>query len=552
MKMNHRDKCQSKGCHNDVLYKTLDGAFIDAQDRRSGHSRSPLSPESRGSPSGPYQRYNNNTTQVSPYCKLHTCSHFHKTESCLNKKPPHDSVCATHTRCPVGDCAQARAQYLDPNLDPMSNAQPIYARYEVCSDHRCTVRQCPRRREPGTPFCQNHGCQAEACTKKRQEQRGSCEDHQCKTRGCRAVTDGEYPHCADHIKCDIHGCEGVRHFSSKSREYLQSCTKHITCSVPRCRDVKKDLSDFCEAHTCNERDCNNNSTMSTPYCDEHRCTSTNCSNPRTWAANPKFRGRFCPLHTCRTEDCQEFVASLAIFCQTHGCSKPKCHQESTAEKLCLDHLKHHYIALGRQRTLLKSQPKLKPLGHITPPPSSKLHESDSSDCDSEESHPVPDASANGQRGRATLRPGSSGILGQPPKLDQTTMVPQHTVRGHVSDQSDDEDEDEDAGPGEFGLSHSGDNTITNKRASLSGPGNPPFFCGSGQQGRQRVSPPLPGNVSGERPGLVVRTSTGGLNGIDGGKRGVGGVKPQGGPPTPGARGVTGVVSGANTGDTGEW
>ncbi|KAK4651289.1 hypothetical protein QC762_0091170 [Podospora pseudocomata] len=35
------------------------------------------------------------------------------------------------TRCPIPDCHQARAQFLDPNFDPLSNAVPRYARYEV-------------------------------------------------------------------------------------------------------------------------------------------------------------------------------------------------------------------------------------------------------------------------------------------------------------------------------------------------------------------------------------------------------------------------------------
>ncbi|KAK3997200.1 hypothetical protein QBC44DRAFT_364950 [Cladorrhinum sp. PSN332] len=506
--MNH--KCQSKGCHNEVLYKTLDSAFVDPQDR---HSRSP-----------PYQRYGNGRAQVSSYCELHTCSHFLKNEGCPNKKPPHDSV------CPQRDCVQARAQFLDPNFDPMSSASPVYARYDVCPDHKCTVRQCPRRREPETPFCSNHACKAGACLKRRQGDRESCEDHQCKSRGCRGITDGEFPYCAQHIKCSIHGCGGVRHFDPKTQEYLESCTKHITCPVPRCREVKKDRSAFCEGHTCNERGCIKSSTVSAPYCDEHRCTEDSCPNPRTWAANPKVKGRFCPLHTCRTEDCQGFVDRLAIFCQTHGCSKPKCHQESIVENLCLDHLKHHYTTLGRRRALHRSQPKPKQPGHDTPPPSNKLHESDF-DSDSDVSHPVTDASAS-NRGRTILRPGST-LLGRPIELGHTTTATQHPIRGDVSEASY-EEEDEDAGTGGFGLSHDGEAGNKKRGSVMHGPDIPPLPPGSGKQGGQRMSPVRKG--TGEKHGSFARTSTGTLNGVGDGseaaKRG-GAVRQQGGPPAPG-------------------
>ncbi|KAK4223186.1 hypothetical protein QBC38DRAFT_488200 [Podospora fimiseda] len=500
-------KCQSKGCHNDVLYKTLDPGFDNNR-----HSRSTLSPSGRGSPPGSYPRYASPRAQVSSYCEVHTCSHFLKNESCPHKKPPHDSVCAQHARCPIGDCMQARAQYLDPNFDPMTSASPVYARYDVCPDHKCNVRQCPRRREPETPFCVNHGCQAEGCQKRRQGDRDACEDHQCKARSCRAITEGDYPYCAQHIKCAIPGCGGVKHFAPKTQEYLESCTKHITCAVQRCKDIKRERSVFCDGHTCNERDCTKSSTMSRPYCDEHRCTETSCPNPRPWAPNPKLRGRFCPLHTCRAEQCQEFVDSFAIFCQIHGCSKPKCHQETIVEDLCLDHLKHHYTTLGRRRATLKSQQhKPKQLDQVTPPPSNKLDESDSDSDGSELSHPVTDTSA-GQRGRTSLRPGSTVLKPIP-------LATQRQVREEISDVSEDED-GEDARP-----------------RDLPGPGNPPSPSplGSGQQGSgQRMSPVRKGSI--EKPGYFARSSTGTLSGVSNGNeaavRRVGSVRQQGGAPQP--------------------
>jgi len=41
---------------------------------------------------------------------------------------------ATDARCPVPNCTQARAQFLEPNFDPQSSAMPRYARFDFCSD----------------------------------------------------------------------------------------------------------------------------------------------------------------------------------------------------------------------------------------------------------------------------------------------------------------------------------------------------------------------------------------------------------------------------------
>ncbi|KAL2024097.1 hypothetical protein VTK56DRAFT_9877 [Thermocarpiscus australiensis] len=230
MTMNRRIECRSEGCTNEVLLKTVDGTFVDPHDRRgSGGVRPPPSPNDRGSPLGPQHRYSNGSIQVSPYCRQDTCVHFHTNDRCIYKKPPHDTVCAIHARCPVENCNQARAQFLDPSFDPLSNSVPRYARYEVCSDHKCTVQRCPQRRAaPKTAFCQAHNCQAEGCTNQLQDQRNCCEEHQCKTRGCRTIVEGRFPYCAIHIKCGMNGCGEARHFSSKTSEYLAHCTNHAT------------------------------------------------------------------------------------------------------------------------------------------------------------------------------------------------------------------------------------------------------------------------------------------------------------------------------------
>ncbi|KAK4108700.1 hypothetical protein N656DRAFT_792377 [Canariomyces notabilis] len=203
--MNRRIECRSEGCTNEVLYKTLDGNFVDPHDRRNGGGRPPISPTGRGSPPGPHHRYSNGSIQVSPYCKQHTCIHFHLEERCVYKKPRHDTVCAVHTKCPVPNCNQARAQFLDPTFEPIHNAAPRYARYEVCSDHKCTVPRCPARRaSPRSTFCQarEDGCQAEGCTRQRQEQRNCCETQP---------------------GCETNGCGEARHFSAKTNEYLAHC-----------------------------------------------------------------------------------------------------------------------------------------------------------------------------------------------------------------------------------------------------------------------------------------------------------------------------------------
>ncbi|VBB83725.1 Putative protein of unknown function [Podospora comata] len=334
--MNRKIECRSDGCGNEVLFKpTLEGGFnIHQPNLDHYHYR-----DHRRSVAG--------GRHLSPYCKQHTCVHFHREECCTNKKPPHDTVCAVHTRCPIPDCHQARAQFLDPNFDPLSNAVPRYARYEVCADHKCIVPRCAQRRaSTGTTFCQAHGCRADGCGNERQDQLECCEKHRCHARGCDLVVEGNHTLCAHHMTCEMNGCGGAKHFEPNKKEYLPYCTNHATCPVARCKQTRLDRqSAFCDDHTCRERGCNKSARVK-PYCDDHRCAEIDCSYPIA-----DKTGRFCPLHTCRAEDCLEFVNSFSIYCQSHGCSKPKCLQQSIVEYLCLDHLKKHYTALGRRSAL---------------------------------------------------------------------------------------------------------------------------------------------------------------------------------------------------------
>jgi hypothetical protein len=166
----------------------------------------------------------------------------------LNQAIPAQREC-TDARCPVPNCTHARTQFLEPNFDPLSNAVPKYARFEVCSDrafpvrlsffevltHRvdkCSLQRCPGRRASSRDsFCQARkhrmlysvawcyvdnpldACQAEDCVNLRQEQRNCCAERmsttawtvrkthtnitpdQCKTAGCRAIAESEYPYC---------------------------------------------------------------------------------------------------------------------------------------------------------------------------------------------------------------------------------------------------------------------------------------------------------------------------------------------------------------------
>ncbi|KAK3941717.1 hypothetical protein QBC46DRAFT_381813 [Diplogelasinospora grovesii] len=360
--MNHRrfDRelavCKSDGCNQEIWYKTLEGAFIDPAERRYSGIRSPLN--ARGSP-GPYHRNNPNggNSYPSQYCKQHTCSYFLRDDACHYKKPPHDAVCAIHSKCPILDCHQAKVQYLEPNsVDPTT---PKYARYEFCADHKCTVRHCNRRRaRPGTAFCQTHCCPADGCTNQKQEQQNCCEEHTCRNDKCQTIVDEKYPFCALHIKCELRNCGKARHLVPKTKEYLSFCTEHVTCNLPRCKEIKLERSTFCANHTCRERDCAQSAFPRTPYCNDHRCEDEYCPYPKTvsWeSSNPKNnngssssfnRSKFCPLHTCRTEKCQGYVDRLAIFCNSHRCSKERCQEESVVEHLCLNHLRSHYIAQG--------------------------------------------------------------------------------------------------------------------------------------------------------------------------------------------------------------
>ncbi|EAQ86871.1 predicted protein [Chaetomium globosum CBS 148.51] len=204
--MNRRIECRSEGCNYEVVFKTADGAF----DERRASGRIPLSPPHRHS----------NAIQVSPYCKLHTCIHFHGDERCVYKKPSHDSVCAIHARCPISDCTQARAQFLEPNFDPLSNAVPKYARYDVCSDH------------------------------------------QCKTKGCRTIVEGQFPYCV--ILYRLQG----RPFTPLPESHLQDAglleagqIRAILRRPPSCHNPRdwasepKDAGTFCSMHTCRSEKC---------------------------------------------------------------------------------------------------------------------------------------------------------------------------------------------------------------------------------------------------------------------------------------------------------
>ncbi|KAK4122767.1 hypothetical protein N657DRAFT_646501 [Parathielavia appendiculata] len=357
--MSRRIECRSEGCTNEVLFKSLDGAF---DDRRGSGVRPPLSLTDRSSPSGLHHRHSNGSIQVSPYCKQHTCIHFHGDERCIYKKPRHDTVCPIHARCPVPNCTQARAQYLEPNFDPLSNALPRYARFDVCSEHKCALPRCPgRRASPRTTFCQAHACHAEDCTNLRQEDRNCCEEHQCKSGGCRTIVEGDFPYCASHIKCQATGCGEAKHYLAKADEYLAYCTTHATCTVEQCTALKTELLAFCNEHTCHVRTCDK-ATNSGLYCENHRCAESRCQNPRDWIHESEGRRRFCPMHTCRVDQCRKYVDRLSIFCLGHGCSKLRCHQRAIAEQLCIDHFKEHYITQGKQQAFLaiRSEPPFPP------------------------------------------------------------------------------------------------------------------------------------------------------------------------------------------------
>ncbi|KAK4133151.1 hypothetical protein BT67DRAFT_435036 [Trichocladium antarcticum] len=355
--MNRGIECRSEGCTNEVLFKTLDGASGEAHGRRSSSGRSPLSPADRDSPLGRFLDQTN-SIQVSPYCRQHTCAHFHGDERCLHQKPPHDTVCAIHTRCPVPNCAQARVQFLDPAFDPSSKAIPRYVRLGACAD-RPKANFCQARKlsvlscwdwcriDNGKMAARLRTAQSSARvsgTAAKIPASDSIQD-QCRTRGCRTIVEGKFPYCTTHIKCGMNVCGEARHLFDKTAEYHAYCVDHATCVAGRCSAMKLKGSPFCDGHTCRARDCEKRAS-SQPYCGDHGCAESSCLNPRAWASNPDPQAKFCPLHTCRTDDCQASVDRLSIFCTTHGCSKPKCHQETIAETLCIDHLKAQYITVG--------------------------------------------------------------------------------------------------------------------------------------------------------------------------------------------------------------
>ncbi|KAH6613429.1 hypothetical protein F5144DRAFT_607332 [Chaetomium tenue] len=297
--MNRRIECRSEGCNYEVVFKTADGAF----DERRASGRIPLSPPHRHS----------NAIQVSPYCKLHTCIHFHGDERCVYKKPSHDSVCAIHARCPISDCTQARAQFLEPNFDPLSNAVPKYARFDTsvhCND------------------AQGGG-----------HLRGPHIANPMLVRPRNAQT---------YVKSNVTAVQSMHHalYGSvpPSRQTVHATVRATPagCGTVRSRPNSS-------RHTAK--------TIAVP--DQTAITL------EIGRLNLRMPGLSvpCTIDTCRSEGCQACVDELAIFCHTHGCSKPKCHQKTIAEKLCIDHFKEHYVTQGKQ---LRADHTEKP-----PPPPTK-------------------------------------------------------------------------------------------------------------------------------------------------------------------------------------
>ncbi|KAK4102026.1 hypothetical protein N658DRAFT_412287, partial [Parathielavia hyrcaniae] len=238
--MSRRIECRSEGCTSEVLFKSLDGAF---DDRRGSGGRPSLSPTERNSPSGLHHRHSNGSIQVSPYCKQHTCIHFHGDERCIYKKPPHDTVCPIHARCPVANCTQARAQFLEPNFDPMSNTLPRYARFDVCSEHQCKARSCRTIVEGSFPYCasrrpaptQNLSFKGDNQTSQTSSARQPAAARQNTTLQRRAIISATAR------------CQNLRDWMPESENCGRFCPLH-TCRVDQCRKHVDSLSIFCLAH----------------------------------------------------------------------------------------------------------------------------------------------------------------------------------------------------------------------------------------------------------------------------------------------------------------
>ncbi|KAK0626353.1 hypothetical protein B0T14DRAFT_388969, partial [Immersiella caudata] len=196
--MNRRhNECRSEGCGGEVVFKTVDGSFVDSARGM------------RTSPNG-YHRHSVGPTQImSAYCKQHTCLHFVREEGCNSKKPPHDSVCPVHARCPVQDCNQARGQYLDTKFEYVPGSVPKYARYELCFDH------------------------------------------ECHTDGCRTIVEGDYPFCVIRKSS----------WSRLPKPLLSELQTSNGCAEPSCESAKtwagkqKSASKFCPVHTCRSIGC---------------------------------------------------------------------------------------------------------------------------------------------------------------------------------------------------------------------------------------------------------------------------------------------------------
>lgn len=91
---------------------------------------------------------------------------------------------------------------------------------------------------------------------------------------------------------------------AKINKYNQS----RACTATGCKEWAKNK--YCEAHKCEDDDCNNLKKSSFDYCSKHICAASGCDNYN-------YNDAYCGTHECNQDGCKNY-ASSGSYCKTHA------------------------------------------------------------------------------------------------------------------------------------------------------------------------------------------------------------------------------------------
>jgi hypothetical protein len=220
------------------------------------------------------------------YCLDHKCT-WRGPGRCNNRKDKDDLYC-THHAGVDWDCKWSISTCESPRIIDSDTES------EYCSQHKCTIPSCDKRRKTGGKFCaEDHSCLQPGCTNESLED-GCCEECVCdwgpsgacsnpKAEGLYTCNHHVCPQCgrskgsSDEVcgfcRCSYPGCAEVQGFVPCWKHECQ----HEDCE--RIMDARVQETVFCKVHRCRKKQCPRN-TWNSMYCEEHACISNNCIRKR--------------------------------------------------------------------------------------------------------------------------------------------------------------------------------------------------------------------------------------------------------------------------------